>query len=479
MYSLSLWGRPTTSEPYIRPLTHLATGWRRTSRAVGGYWEGSFAISEQDMGSSEMADFYQRRLGCIVREYCGGMLSWEGYIIEMRLIMDGVEHMRSLLPEWFHNRVAVRYTFPEAAVSQAPQGAWTWDPNNPQDGCEDDGFDFSPYETAAPGTATYMMEVTCTDDVVIWGFMGDVGAGGNTEIDIYEDSGLTDEGWAVQGVNRGAKTPSTYKIIDVTRAGKPTVTGWSENTDASDEYGEMNYVETVGTLPVGAAEVLRDRHLTQFAWPRSRVVGSVVGSVVAGAEPPANRLLVSVAGFWHSLNWRYLATSKPGPCYDLIDHLVAQSEFVTAGRLEVNEWEGYADCDPVPQRLGDLCSDIINQGDEDGDIWIGGVYGGKEMRYESAPSTVDYFLNKGVLTDKVGVPVLPPLAEPGFLVRVSGALLAGQPTGTSNVWDDPQVAYVDEVEFVAPDKLKLRLYGEEEGIITLLEQARMYGMMED
>jgi hypothetical protein len=46
------------------------------------------------------------------------------------------------------------------------------------------------------------------------------------------------------------------------------------------------------------------------------------------------------------------------------------------------------------------------------------------------------------------------------------------------VWDDPQVAYVDEVEFVAPDTLKLHMYGEEEGIITLLEQARMYGALE-
>jgi hypothetical protein len=324
-----------------------------------------------------------------------------------------------------------------------------------------------------------MLEVYCTqvgyDPVYIWGFMGDSRSGG-TEIDIYEDSGLTDEGWATDWVpgGRANKTAVSYRIIDVTRAGKPTITAVSENTDASDEYGEMNYIETVGTIPIQAADVLRDRHLTQFAWPRSRLVGSVV----AGARPPANRLLVSVAGFWHTLNWRYLATSKGGTCYQLIDYLVGLSEFVTAGRVERNLWEGYADCDPVPQRLGDLCIDQINLGDEGGNIWHGGVYGDKKFRFEAAPTTVDYHLRNGILTDKAGVRVLPPLVEPGFLMRVGGTLVAGQPTGSSSVWDDPQVAYVDEVEFVAPDTLKLHMYGEEEGIITLLEQARMYGALE-
>jgi hypothetical protein len=138
---------------------------------------------------------------------------------------------------------------------------------------------------------------------------------------------------------------------------------------------------------------------------------------------------VSVAGFWHTLNWRYLATSKGGTCYQLINYLVGLSEFVTAGRVERNLWEGYADCDPVPQRLGDLCIDQINLGDEGGNIWHGGVYGDKKFRFEAAPTTVDYHLRNGVLTDKSGVRVLPPLVEPGFLMRVGGALVAGQPTG--------------------------------------------------
>lgn len=469
MHSLLLSQRPTLGEAYVGDITHIARGWRRSSRAVGGYWTGSFGIDASQMGRSQMSDFYERYLGCIVREYCAGLLSWEGYICEMRLVMDGFEHMRSLLPEHWHNKVAVFYSAMSSVDSQ--QGNLSYDPGSPLDSFQDDAQDFSDWQTTS-GSAAYRIVVVQTgaDDKDQWGFLGATFTTTNTNdsIYVYEDEELTDEGWA----SSGRTTPSTYTIEPVEGAGTPQSTSWSTNADSIAEYGQMEYLETLGSLPPETAEVLRDRHLTQFAWPRSQLVGG--GTL--GERRLEDRLVVAVAGFFHTLNWRYRSTSRIANGSDLITTLVGESEFVTAGRIEANGISAKADCDPVPQRLGDLCEDVINVGDLEGNIWQGGVYGDRKFRYEQAPTSVDYHLRGPYLTDKAGVRILAPLVEPGFLVRISGAMLAGQPPGTSSLWDDPQVAYVDEVEFMAPDQLRLKLFGEVGSIITLMEQIRIIGV---
>jgi len=85
-----------------------------------------------------------------------------------------------------------------------------------------------------------------------------------------------------------------------------------------------------------------------------------------------------------------------------------------------------------------------------------------------APTAVEYYLREGQLVDRAGAPVIPSLLKPGFLMENGDAPAGGQPVG-GDVWDDPRVAYVEEVEFRAPDGLSLRLYGEEESI-ELLQQ---------
>jgi hypothetical protein len=80
--------------------------------------------------------------------------------------------------------------------------------------------------------------------------------------------------------------------------------------------------------------------------------------------------------------------------------------------------------------------------------------------HEQAPTTVDYILRDGALYDKAGVTVDPALINPGFYVRDTNAPMGMQPPGTSNIWDDPQVSYCDEVEFIWPDTLRLKFPGE-------------------
>ena len=471
MYSLTLSGRPTRSEPFIANITHLARGWQRSKQAIGGFWVGSFHIDGAQLVRNRLTDFYNNNLGFIVREYtAGGLLSWEGYIVEMRLILDGVEHMRSLTPENWHNKTNIFYTYPASVDSE--QGNLVFGETANVDWFQDDGQDFSDWQTTV-GSALYRIAVTASNGVVNWAFLGACFTTTNVNDSIYTygDEELTDDGWGTDGTNRATLTPVSYTIERFALAGVRTSTGFTENTDASDEYGEMQYVETMGSVPGEVATFLRTRHQTQFAWPRSRMVGGIIPNTTAAED----HLLVAVAGFWHTLNWRYYTTSRLAACDDLITTLVGASEFVTVGRIEINEMAAKADCDPIPQRLGDLIENIIDLGDESGNLWKGGVYHGKKLVYEAAPTTVDYYLRNGRLVDKGGAGVNPAQLKPGFLLRVSDIMLAGQPPGASSVWDDPQVAYVNEVTFDAPDTLQLRLYGEEESVVLLQRQIREGG----
>ena len=107
-----------------------------------------------------------------------------------------------------------------------------------------------------------------------------------------------------------------------------------------------------------------------------------------------------------------------------------------------------------------LIENIINQGDASDNIWKGGVYAGQKFVYEPSPTTIDYILRNGALYDKAGVKVDPALINPGFYIRDTNAPMGMQPPGTSNIFDDPQVSYCDEVEFVWPDTLRLKFPGE-------------------
>ena len=524
MHNVLLFERPTRTEAFIGNYTEVARGWQRSSQAVGGYWLGSFSLSSEDVNRNELVDFYSRNLGCIVREYCAGLLSWEGYILEMRLSLDGAEYMNSLRSQWFHNKVKSIY----ASVEVQSQ---------------DELIGNVGFETAGGGGADIWAD--WSEDVDTGGALTDetvlvnsgshackitAGTGRDDSTKVYQDWSVT-EGhiYEVSFYTRGDGTRTgRYRIKDMTNntdilptretgvegeayvfvsvrftvpAGCTTArlllrspgfeanghsayfddvsvrgiliaegsqqdTGWSENTDSSAEYGEMEYILTLPRTTDEAASALRDRHLLTYGWPRSRLVSRLAfGQERKRADE--DKLLVVVAGFWHTLNQRHRETSVEDMASQAVDTLVRNSEFVSVGRIEENQLPVFCDCESAPQMLGDAIADIIEQGGEGPTVWQGGVYGGRRFVYEEAPTEPTYTLQRGELLDAVGVAVLPPLLEPGFLVEIAGAPVAIQPPGTSSIWDDPRICYVDQVEYIAPDGLRLQLYGEDATIELL------------
>ena len=341
-------GDSWTGAPYTYDLTRLARRWRRSSIAIGGHWVGSFELSNEDLTSQELAQFYNTHIGYRLEERTTGFVTWEGYIVEMRRYAEGQEHNISLNPNSFHNRVNVQYS----------------------------------------------------SDV-------------------------------------GARTP----------------VGWSENTNSSDIFGECNFFISLGGTTATGATALRDRHLLQYAWPRSRIVGGDAREFNRAMLPDI--LKVRVAGYWSTLNWRYTEASASNARADtLVSNLVGTSEFVTAGRLEENDFAPNTlryDAYPIPQRTGDLIKQIIEQGDSNANVWRGGVYAGRVLDYEQAPTTWEYQMQGEILADVGSTPVTLERIKPGFLLfNPSGSIGVGLPGATA--WDNPKVNYVDEVEFVSGDE---------------------------
>jgi len=65
---------------FIGDITDIATDWRRSIRMQGGYWLGSFEYIDKPQLCEE---FFRTYLGYEIREYVGGLQTWEGIIAEM------------------------------------------------------------------------------------------------------------------------------------------------------------------------------------------------------------------------------------------------------------------------------------------------------------------------------------------------------------------------------------------------------------
>ena len=356
--AVRLYAASTAGLAYTGDLTYHAQNWKRSSRAVGGYWQGSFRLSSDTLSRAELDDFYNNMLGCRLVETTYGMVSWEGMVWSMDYYQRGSTFRRTLDKNLFHNEMNV----------------WFQD---------DDG------NTAYAGPTT--------------------------------------------------------------------------NSDSIDEYGTCKLIATIGKANVASAECMRDTHLEAYAWPRSREVGTHTFAV--GDVPSNDYITVTVAGYWHTLNWAYRTGTATGTPNAIFAALLTAVEFVTEGRIETNASSVRVADDTMRTQVGDAMAQVIYYGDVTGGIWQGGVYAGRRFNYKVAPTGMNYQYRDGRLLDKAGQDVVFPLLEAGFLLFNASAPTGGQPPGTSNIYDNPRYRYVEEVEFTAPDTIALKFSALDKAVI--------------
>jgi len=350
-YSLNLFQRVTrntTGLAYTGDLTYHALGWKRSSRAVGGYWSGSFQLSSETLSKAELDNFYNNMLGTRLVETAYGMTSWEGMIWQMDYHQRGSIFRRTLDKELFHNRIAVWYS----------------------------------------------------DDI-----------------------------------------------------GNRAKTAQANNTASQEEYGICSLVVSLGGANAAAATAMRTTLMSAHEWPRSREVGTL--TIGEGDRPSNDYITVTVGGYWQTLNWVYRISTITDTPNAIFTALLAAAEFVSEGRIEANTDVVRLDCFPIPLQFGDAMERVINFGDSGGFVWQGGVYADRKFNYEKAPQAWEYQYRDGRLLDKAGQDVPFPLLEPGFLLFNAAAPMGGEPPGTVWPWNNSRYRYVEEVEFVAPDEIRL------------------------
>jgi len=98
---------------FIKDITEDAIGWRRSMRAMGGYWMGSFRLESKTKftggkgGSQELLDNFYNWLGAEIVEESGGFQTWQGLVYSMDLTHKGLIRRRSL--DLISNYVKVEY----------------------------------------------------------------------------------------------------------------------------------------------------------------------------------------------------------------------------------------------------------------------------------------------------------------------------------------------------------------------------------
>ena len=97
------------------------------------------------------------------------------------------------------------------ASQDTEQGTLSYSGSAGSETFTDDTQDFSAWETSAPGTAAYWIEVTNSDGLVAWAYLGDGDGVDDDEVDVYKDAGLTVRGWNCV-IDPTGGTPSSYHV---------------------------------------------------------------------------------------------------------------------------------------------------------------------------------------------------------------------------------------------------------------------------
>jgi hypothetical protein len=459
---------------FIADVTGRMTGWRRSIRATGGFWSGRADY----LGTREdLLDMYLNGIGRQIKEQASGMITWEGFVAEMTLTMDGQTYSRSLL----ETSNAVRVIYQKIGSNLFTDGSaestlWaavgTPSTRELSTAWASEGIKSCHLVTDAAGEGgqvqtgitlasgyQYLLRMTLNvvagdwtvgvykvSDNTLLAAMTSLGTGLQT-LDFAFDN--TYAGTVYVNVTAAATGAEVYCDSAVLQVGPyQAQTKWYEDADSQADYGRIEEIVLTGGMTDATATALGQKTLYEKAWPRSRPPERITVG-----QRREDKLSLTVLGHVFTLAWRYVRNGGTDGAGTHIGTLVGESEFITAGIVDSNTLSvQIPDRDPV--RLWDGIAQVIAAGDSSGNRWKGGVYAGKTFHYEQASTTAEYIFSGGRLLYPSGVEVAPWFALPG-LVKMSDAPMGpGQITGRAE--DDPRYVYMTEVEYVAPDGLVLR-----------------------
>ncbi len=407
-----------------------------------------------------------------VRETVGGLVTWMGFIGDMRLTLDGVTYTRSLLDR----ANAVRCIYTRLGDNQftngsAESGAWTAY-NSPTTLAQSTTW-------ASDGdNSCHIVGDSANDGATIQGGITVVAAkpyearvsvnlvSGTWKLEIYrEDTGAslgsTTEATAGQRVMRATISDTNtfagtvgVRLYHTTAAGEiygdgavfqegpqRAETSWYHDTASQDEYGRIEDVLLEGGMSDAAANAKAQTELAKRAWPRTLPPRqSREGAALADG------LELTVYGYAFTLRNRYTERTGTDAASDHVTNVVTDSEFVSTGVIETNSLDFKID-ERGPLRVWEILREIALAGDASGNRWVCGVTGRRVFDYQAAETVLAYHYRGGQLLNPASGLMEPWFALPGL------ARIDEMPVGPGDISgdeaDDPRVIYLEEVEFDA------------------------------
>lgn len=449
--NIVIYQRPAEGGTFRRNITDEVVLWRQTSRAIGGFWEATFDI---DPNNPNIINYFNNWLGKEVKANTYGLPAWEGIITQIDLIQDGFNYRSTLDVEWWHNSMRVVF---RSTISDP------WFIGSGLDDFEVGGS----YSLEQDLTYTVEIDATGTPDTFRWKSEEEEGEGEweASGVEITGDWQELENGIFIKFSATTGHTLGDTWVFTATQEPVQAHTPWRSNLDSIEKFGKREYVHTLGQVPWGAARALRDVHLKEFAWPRGMMAGSYLRDPTAEVE---NVLRVQARGFWDTLNWEYYEGSQVDTNIETVLHyFISESQYLSIRSMERNETLYELGAHNIAQRYGDIIEDAVATGDGLATLFQGGVYEDRGFVYKKVPTTVDYILDDDTVLNRAGNPVVASLLRPGFLVRNPRAPSGPQPPGESNVWDAPDIGYVDQVTYETPDKIELGFYGAKQSVVLL------------
>lgn len=474
-YALTLYNSVKRGSARVSEITKRAANWRRSIRRVGGYWMGSF---EYKGNRAELDDMFIDGLMREVRETSGGITNWQGFIGDMEYTRDGVVWRRSMTGVCNSAKVMFTRQFDNILTNgSAESGAWTvfngatvtQDTTWVADG--DYSCKIVVADTTIRGATIQSGIILAADTTYVFQMQVNV-AGGSWRIQINKTSDdskvVATSTRAAQGVQQINLTvmPNTYvgstyiRITSEASAGtiygdaavfqvapQPADTGWIQSAASISEWGRIDEILLEGSLSAEAASAKAATYLAQKSWPRL-----LPPDTFQDNSTQQNRLIVTCYGYVFTLLWRMNSVYGTYAMSSVVTNLLSGIGFVTAGIIDTNS-TSYTIENRVQLPIWQVLKTLVTSGDATGNLWQLGVYDGRKLNYTQFSNSIAYKFRGGKLYNVAGGLFEPWLAQPGWMSLDDAPIIPMSITTSSN--DTSLRALIEEVEFVAPDKINL------------------------
>src|SRR5512139_859445 len=467
----------------------MSQTWRRSTRAIGGYWIGT---CEYKGTRDDMLEMYLEGMMREVREDSGGLVTWLGYIAEMRLTLAGVTYIRSSID--MVNACKILYTrIGDTLLTNGGAESGAWGVATGKGGIT--GSATVTQDTTWINTGSYSCKIVSSGGIQGANIEGGAGAVypitvvANTAYEVTGVVNASSGSWRISvnrsdtdaslcfNSTRGAVGEKTIKMtipvtntyagtcdLRITSEGGAGVifgdtfyfgiapyqaqTGWVTDDDSIAEFGRMELASLEIAMSSAAANAKAATIVKKQAWPKSLPPSefTLIDNEMLGETK--DKLEITFHGYAHTLANKYSLTTGTGAASAHVSAIINEAEFVLPGSITSNTLSYMIDT-RAPIKHWQILMDIANAGDASGNRWVCGVYNDRRFGYGLADNIVAYRYRGGKFYHSAGGELEPWFAEPGHLLYLDDAPIGpGQITG--NLEDDPHIVFVSEVEMGPP-----------------------------